>query len=120
MTRFHKFLLGLMLSLGLAAVTVQHAQPAAAWSWSSTVTIQGKLTGCTFAQTASVHGVLNGQNQSYNAPLGQPPSYHLTFSNVPGGYSWAWVVVDCTVSPNYGVWVHMYRPGWGSTINVNL
>jgi hypothetical protein len=123
MTRFRKALLGLALSLGITvgAVGVLPSQPAHAWSWSSTVTIQGQLTGCGWGlQTAYVRGVLNGQYQSHSAPLGQPPSYRLRFTNVPSGYSWAWVVVYCGVAPNYGVWVHMYRPGWGSTINLNL
>ena len=123
MTRIRKTLLGLALSLGLAvgAVSALPSQPAHAWPLSSTVTIQGQLTGCGWgAQTAYVNGVLNGQHQSYSTFLGQPPSYHLTFTNVPSGYSWAWVVVNCSVAPNYGVWVHMYRPGWGSTLNVNL
>jgi hypothetical protein len=126
MTRFRKFLLGLALSIGLAAVAAgvlpsQPAQPASAWAWSSTVTIQGQLTGCGWGlQTAYVSGVLNGQYHSYNAPLGQPPSYRLTFTNVPSGYSWAWVVVNCSVAPSYGRWVHMYRPAWGDTLTVNL
>jgi hypothetical protein len=124
MTRFRKVLLGLALSLGLTvgAVGVLPSQPAHAWPWSSTVTIQGQLKGCGPAgiQTAYVRGVLNGQYQSYSAPAGAPPSYRLTFTNVPSGYSWAWVVVYCRVTANYGVWVHMYRPAVGGTISIDL
>jgi hypothetical protein len=126
MTRFRRFALGLVLFLGLTAAVTdvlpwQSTQPANAWTWSPSVTISGKLNGCGVgAQTANVRGVLNGQYQSYSTPLGQPPSYKLTFTNVPSGTSWAWVVVNCTVTSNYGVWVRMYRPTWGSTISANL
>ena len=61
------------------------------------------------------------QIRTYRAPLGQPSPYSLTWNNVLGDSGgWVWVVVNCTVASSYGVWVHVYRPWWGSMLTMNL
>jgi hypothetical protein len=99
-------------------------QPASAWSWSSSVTVKGSLVQCTNQgpQTATVNAVLNGERHIVTTGLGMPPSYSVTFGNVPSGAGgWAWIVVDCSVAGgSAGHWVKVYRPAVGSTITANL
>jgi hypothetical protein len=110
----------LVASLGI----VVSAQPARAWPWSSTVTVTGALNQCgnVGPQVATVNAVLNKERHIYTTGLGMPPSYSVTFSNVPSGAGgWAWIVVDCSVvGGSKGYWVKVYRPLVGSTLRVNL
>ena len=110
----------LVASLGM----VVSARPARAWPLSPTVTVTGALNQCTNQgiQVARVNAVLNEQRRVYTTPAGQPPSYSVTFTNVPGGAGgWAWIVIDCSVvGGSKGYWVKVYRPLIGSTLRVNL
>lgn len=115
-----KSILGILGILGAAAlalslVAATPSQSAHAWAWSSSATIHGQVNTC-YGNAAHVVGVLNGQYQSSQTGWGYPPSYALTFSNVPSGGGWAWVMAYCS---NYGgprgTWVHVYRPAVGTT-----
>ena len=112
-----------LAGLAAAAFTLAApAQPAHAWPWDSTVTATGKLTGCSTAgplQMASVRANLNGQVATWSSPLySSPPTYSLTWHNVPSGGGYAFVVVHCSaVTPDYSTWIHVYRPGWGEGIS---
>jgi hypothetical protein len=122
MRKFVALLVVIPLVAGLGVVV--SAQSARAWPWSSTVTVTGALNQCTKhgIQVARVNAVLNGQRHVYTTPAGQPPSYSVTFTNVPSGAGgWAWIVIDCSVvGGSKGYWVKVYRPGFGSTLRVNL
>ena len=109
--------LAIVLGVGLSKPA-----PAKAWFLDPTVTISGSLTGCGPGgiQTAYVRGNLNGTIATNSTALGAPPSYSLTWHNVPSGGSYAWIVVNCTVTPAYGRWVHVYRPTIGEGLHVNL
>ena len=101
-------------------VAVLCASPAQAWSWSSSVTVTGQACTPYGAQSVYVRGELNQQVQYYSSGLGQPPTYRITFTNVPSGTSYAWIVFNCSVTGSYGKWLTMYRPTWGSTITANF
>lgn len=122
MKRLTVMLAGVVLTLGLGAVV--GAQPANAWTWSSQVTLSGNLNQCGGGgpQTADVDASFNNQRVVYGTGLGMPPRYSVTFTNVPGGFGgWAWIVINCRVTGSpHGYWVHVYRPGFGSTLAVNL
>lgn len=121
MRRFMILLAGLGLALGLS-VSVGTAS-ANAWPWSSQVTLTGALNQCTNqgTQAAYVNAVFNNQRVAYETSIGQPPHYSVTFTNVPGGGGWAWIVVNCAVvGGSQGYWVHVYRPAIGTTLVVNL
>jgi hypothetical protein len=121
MRRLMVSLAGGVLALGLSASL--EAVPANAWAWSSDVTLTGTLTQCTNqgAQAAYVNAVFNNQRHAYWTSVGQPPQYSVTFTNVPSGGGWAWIVVNCAVvGGSQGYWVHVYRPAAGSTLGVNL
>jgi hypothetical protein len=114
-------LAGLGLALGLSASV--GTTSANAWVWSSQVTLTGALNQCTNqgAQAAYVNAVFNNQRIAYETSIGQPPHYSVTFTNVPGGGGWAWIVVNCAVvGGSQGYWVHVYRPTIGTTLGVNL
>ena len=111
------FALGILgiLALAVGLVAVTPSQPANAWAWSSNATIHGQVNTC-YGNAAHVVGVLNGQYQSQQTGWGYPPSYALTFTNVPSGGGWAWVMAYCTnYGGPHGTWVHVYRPGVGTT-----
>ena len=106
------------------------AQPAHANTGNPNVTVTGKLTSCDvggWQAGADIRVRLNGELRTWssNGGFNQPPTYSVTFDNVPpgnGGY--AWVVVHCIVStPDHGEWIHIYRPPqwWTTTLGgVNL
>lgn len=100
----------------LAPVTA--AAPAYAWSGSSTVTLTGK-SGCATdgPQVSTVYGELNNQGYTSKQRSG---GYSVTFTNVPPGGGWAWFTVHCDVAGSHNTWVRVVRPGWGSTLRVNL
>ncbi|WP_143202408.1 hypothetical protein [Amycolatopsis sp. CB00013] len=109
--------------LAVSALMLGGASQAFAWPWSSTVTVSGALTQCSDSiQSAHVSAVLNGQGHAYNTLAGMPPRYGVTFTNVPGGSGGlAWIVVTCAVQGgSRGYWVRVYRPAFGSVLNVNL
>ena len=109
----------LVASLGIMVI----ARPAQAWLGNSTVTVKGTLYQCTKngIQAARVNAVLDEQRHIYTTPLGQPPSYSVTFTNVRSDGGWAWIVIDCVVvGGSKGHWVKVYRPLFGSTLQVDL
>jgi hypothetical protein len=108
-----------LVSAALVAPVVT-AAPALAWSGSSTVTLTGN-SGCWAdgPQQATVYGELNTQGHT-SVQFGMPARYSVTFTNVPSGGGWAWFTVHCSVGGDHNRWVRVYRPGWGSTLSVNL
>jgi len=110
----------------LAAVLtlVAGTAPASAWTGDSTVTVKGELTQCSSygPQNARVRATLDGQHYDYYTPMSMPIRYSVTFTNVPAGNGgWAWFVIDCSgPGGSQGHWVKVYRPWFGSTLNVDL
>ena len=95
------------------------AQPAHAWAWDPHVTVTGKIVGCGASgpiQVESVRANLNGEIRTWGpVTTSSQPTYSVSFDNVPNGGGYAWVVVNCSVMPNYGTWIHVTRHGWGNT-----
>ena len=111
--------LGVALGVSASVATT----PANAWPWSSKVTLTGALNQCTNQgiQAAYVNAVFNNQRVAYETKAGMPPSYSVTFTNVPSNGGWAWIVVNCDViGGSQGHWVKVYRPAIGDTLVVNL
>lgn len=111
-----------LVALASAALLtpVVTAAPALAWPGSATVTVTGK-SGCweQGPQQATVYGELNTQGHT-SVQYGMPARYSITFTNVPSGGGWAWFTIHCSVGGDHNAWVRVYRPLWGSTLNVNL
>ena len=109
----------------VAAVTLLSTSgvPAHAWAWDPHVTVSGHITDWAPGpiQSESVRANLNGEIRTWGpvTTSGQP-AYSLSFDNVPNGGGYAWVVVHSNVLGDVGHWVHVTRPGWGSTENVNI
>jgi hypothetical protein len=123
MRGFRGVALALVAALAIVlGVGLTKPAPARAWFWDPKVTIYGTLNVCGPGgiQTAYVRGNLNGTIVQNGTALGAPPSYSLTWNNVPSGGGYAWVVVNCSVTGSYGRWVHVYRPTLGNSLHVNL
>jgi hypothetical protein len=102
----------------VSVVPVLAASPAYAWSGSSTVTLSG-TSGCATdaPQVSTVYGELNNQGHTSVQRSGK---YSVTFTNVPSDGGWAWFTVHCDVVGSHNTWVRVVRPGWGTTLKVNL
>jgi hypothetical protein len=118
---------GLCGLIGGGLIVTAPAQPAHAWSLDPHVTMTGKIVGCSTSgplQQATVRANLNGQIHQWTTGLySSQPSYTINWTNVPGGRGgWAFITVHCSaVTPDYNLWVRVYRPGWGWTMpTVNL
>ena len=109
-----------------AGANLVAAEPASAWSWSSTVYVKGSA-GCTNTggiQTIDSRGSLDGQTFTSSA-LTNGNQYQIKFTNVrsgrvPSGGGWAWITVSCSMGGYHQSWVEMYRPSWGDTITKNF
>jgi hypothetical protein len=108
----------------LAATLLGTSQPAHAWPLDHTVTLKGQLTGCAGQfgpQAADVRANLNNEIVTQHEQSGAPPTYSVTWHNVPNGDGgWAFITVHCYVTADYNRWVHVYQPKIGETLQVNL
>lgn len=112
----------LLSTVAASTGAVLAAQPANAWSYSSTVYVKG-TAGCSNVggiQMIDAAGDLDGQHFTWSAST-NGNRYEVKFTNVrsgrvPSGGGWAWVTVSCSMGGYHQSWVEMYRPSWGDTI----